>query len=129
MSHAYRNWLNQSRVGDKLPRGKFFKRRQLAMDSLAHELFGAHELTYEHLGDAFSHYLDITGSDPYRNYHITHPDDLEQDKITYASLIKKNVAGNALFNTEDCARFMHTVWQHSYASSIAFARLYSPLSS
>lgn len=126
MKYAYRNWLERSNIGDRLPRGAFFNRRQTAMDTLNNELRGAHELTLSHLYDALGHYLDITEADPARNFHTTHPDDLAEDKTTYAYLIKKDGAGRPVFDVEDCAQFMAKVWSHSYTSALAFVRLHSP---
>ncbi|HFQ9467558.1 TPA: hypothetical protein ACHTH4_004770 [Escherichia coli] len=120
MNFAYREWLDRSNIGDRLPRGAFFKRRQPEMAVLAHEL------TLGHLNDALGHYLDITGADPSRNFHTTPPDELAEDKVTYAYLIKKNGAGQPVYDANECARFMAAVWKHHYPTALAFARLHSP---
>lgn len=126
MNYAYRFWLDRSNIGDKLPRGGFFTRRQTEMNILNHELRHAHELTLGHLNDALGHYLDITGADPARKFHTTPPDELAEDKVTYAYLIKHTGAGQPVYDAEDCARFMEAVWKHNYRTALAFASLHSP---
>lgn len=126
MNFAYREWLDRRNIGERLPRGAFFKRRQPEMAVLARELRGVHELTLGQLNDALGHYLDITGADPARNFHTTPPDELAEDKITYAHLIKQNSAGLPVYDAQECARFISNVWNHHYPTALAFARLHSP---
>lgn len=124
MNHAFKEWIERFKIGDKLPRGKYFNSRQLAMVSLTHHLRGSHEFTHYHLDDAFGHYLDITGSDPSRKYHTTPPDDLEEDKITYSHLIKKNPTGRPVFDADDCVHFMVENWGHDLDTAKAYVSLH-----
>lgn len=123
---AFREWLDRVNTGERLPRGSFFKRRQQQMRLLAHLLRGSHDLAWGHLHDAHGHYLDITGADPLRKFHTTHPEELAEDKVTYSYLIKQDCAGLPIYHAEECALFMADTWKHNYSTALAFSCLYSP---
>jgi hypothetical protein len=124
MKPAYSYWLFKSHMGDKLPRGKHFKREQQHKKILNHLLHHAHYMYLDRIESAFQHYFDI--ADNKRVILSTHPDDLAQDRIKFKYLIKVDTNGNSVLSIIKCAQFMESEWHIGFEEAITFACLYWP---
>lgn len=111
-STPFHYYLSQAVIGNRLPRGEFFKKPQQIMRELSKQLFHAHPQLLSVLDEAYNEYLDLSGVTSVITKHKT----LYTEHDVFPNLHAQYPDMHRFsFNKNDCLFFMRKQYGFSYS--------------